>query len=117
VLNIMASMSPEIAILRALLRLARRRSPASLDEILVRVDADADEARRALNALARAGLVHDTQTGPRLTMAGFAVAVAMAATPPAKQPRKRQASVAAGAGASAGARARVLPLVRRRRAA
>lgn len=99
-------MTPEIAVLRALLRLARRRAPASLDEILVRVDADADEIHRALAALSRAGLVYRIETGPRLTMAGFAVAVATTAAVPA--PRKR---------APAARPPRVVPLVRRRRAA
>jgi DNA-binding IclR family transcriptional regulator len=99
----MDPMSPEIAVLRALLRLARRRTPASLDEILVRVGVDAPSARRALASLARAGLVHRTVHGPRLTLSGFAIAVATAAAVPAKRP--------------ASLRRTVLPLVRRRPAA
>ena len=108
VLNIIASMTPEIAVLRALLRLARRRSPATLEELLVRVDADADDVQYALRQLARAGLVHTEKNVPRLTMTGFAIAVAMTAAVPKQSGtgKKKPASPA-----------RVVPLVRRRRAA
>jgi predicted transcriptional regulator len=98
-------MTPEIAVLRALLRLARRRSPATLEQLLVRVDADADDVLYAVRQLARAGLVHTEKNVPRLTMTGFAIAVAMTAAVP-KQTKKKPASPA-----------RVVPLVRRRRAA
>lgn len=98
-------MSCEIAVLRALLRLARRRTPASAGELLVRVDADAPAIRRALGSLARAGLVHRTPAGPRLTLAGFAVAVATTATVPVPAQRASRSPRTA--------RARVVPLVRR----
>lgn len=98
-------MSCEIAVLRALLRLARRRTPPTAGELLVRVDADAPAIRRALGSLARAGLVQRTPAGPRLTLAGFAVAVATTAAVPAQRASK--------APRTARARARVVPLVRR----
>ena len=96
--------SLEVDVLRALLRLARRRSAPTLDAILVRVPSPADEAAvgQALRTLVRADLVHLTPKGPRLTLTGFAVAVAMAATPRTKP---------------AAAPARAVPMVRRRRAA
>jgi DNA-binding IclR family transcriptional regulator len=74
----MVAMNPEIAVLRALLRLARRRTPASVEQILFRVGVDAQATRRALASLVKAGLVHKTPDGPRLTLPGFAVAVATA---------------------------------------
>jgi predicted transcriptional regulator len=101
----MGPMSPEIAIVRALLRLARRRSPTSLEQLLVRVDVDARDIERALRKLTHDGLVHMTETGPRLTMNGFAIAVAMAAMPAPKTAARPVAP------------ARVEPMVRRRRAA
>jgi DNA-binding IclR family transcriptional regulator len=117
-------MTPEIAVLRALLRLARRRTPATLDEILVRVGIEAPAARRALASLARAGLVHRTVQGPRLTLAGFAVAVAVAASAPPSSSRAPGASSSTGSTAAARAAsrearapARVVPLTRRRPAA
>lgn len=99
----MVAMQPEIAVLRALLRLARRRTPATLEQILLRVGVDAPAARRALASLARAGLVHRTPEGPRLTLPGFAVAVATAASVPGTAKRA--------------APARVIPFARRRPAA
>lgn len=103
-----SSCSLEVDVLRAMLRLARRRTPPTLEAILLRVPApaDADAVKHTLRTLIRASLVHVTPKGPRLTLTGFAVAVAMAATP-----RQSQKSIAA-----APARATV-PMVRRRRAA
>lgn len=102
--------SLEVDVLRAMLRLARRRTTPTLEAILLRVPppADADTVKQTLRTLIRASLVHVTPKGPRLTLTGFAVAVAMAATP-------RQKAVPSGA-AAAPARATV-PMVRRRRAA
>lgn len=71
-------MSLEIDVLRALLRLARRRMPPTLEQILVRVGGDDAEVRRVLRSLGRKGLVHQTATSFRLSMAGLAVAVACA---------------------------------------
>ena len=95
-------MSLEIDVLRALLRLARRRTPPTLEQLVVRVGGEEDDVRRALRALAKSGLVQRTSAGLRLSMAGLAVAVACAQRPrPAARPQ-----VASSA-----------PLVRRRRAA
>jgi DNA-binding IclR family transcriptional regulator len=97
-------MSLQIDVLRALLRLARRRTPPTLEQILVRVGGEEDDVRRALGSLAKSGLVQRTPAGLRLSFAGFAVAVACADRSPAARTEKRPAAPAA-------------PLVRRRRAA
>jgi len=94
--------SLEVDVLRAMLRLARRRTAPSVEQLLLRVPADEPAVRRSLSTLIRANLVHVTPKGPRLTLVGFAVAVAMAATPRPK---------------AASAPARAVPMVRRRRAA
>ena len=101
------SPSLEVDVLRALLRLARRRTAPTLEAILLRVPApaDADTVKQTLRALIRASLVHVTPKGPRLTLTGFAVAVAMAATP-----RQKHAAASAPVRTSA-------PMIRRRRAA
>ena len=102
-----SSASLEVDVLRAMLRLARRRTPPTLEAILLRVPApaDADAVKQTLRTLIRASLVHLTPKGPRLTLTGFAVAVAMAATP-----RQKPSTAAAPARAT-------VPMVRRRRAA
>jgi DNA-binding IclR family transcriptional regulator len=74
-------MSLEIDVLRALLRLARRRTPPTIEQLLLRVGADEPAVRRALSALIRGGLVNTTPRGPRLSLPGFAVAVAYAQRP------------------------------------
>ena len=74
-------MNTEIAVLRAVLRLSRRRSPVTIHALLERVDADETAVRRALGALARSGLVQRSAEGPRLSMAGLAIAVAIVAGP------------------------------------
>lgn len=78
-LNIMASMSTEIAVLRALLRLSRRATPATVAELLARVGGDLQELQRALASLARGQLVQRSGASARLTLAGLAVAVAAGA--------------------------------------
>lgn len=82
-------MKLEIDVLRALLRLARRRTPPTLDQLVVRVRGDEALVRRALGALARSGLVEESAAGARLTMAGLAVAVAVA-----QRPKREKASPA-----------------------
>ncbi len=104
----MESMTLEISVLRALLRLARRRSPATTSELLVRVEADGQELERILDRLARAELVYRTEAGTRLSLGGLAVAAASCAPVRGAPKAKKQ---------EAAARARVLPMVRRRRAA
>jgi len=104
-------MTTELAVLRALLRLSRRRGPATIEELVTRVAADSTSVVRALGVLARAGLVQRTAAGPRLSLPGLAVAVA-AASQAKTQTRKRRS-----ARASIVARPNLAPLVRRRRAA
>jgi len=74
----------ELTVLRALLRLARRRAPADLEQLLVRVGGQPSELRTAVRSLERAGYVERRSPGSgavaRLTMSGFAVAVAAVAT-------------------------------------
>lgn len=88
-------MSTEIAVLRALLRLSRRATPATFTELLDRVGGDAIDVQRALASLARAQLVQRSGESARLSLAGLAVAVAAAANArraktvarPSKHPR------------------------------
>lgn len=93
-------MSLEIDVLRALLRLARRRTPPTLEQLVVRVGGEEADVRRALSSLAKSQLVQRTPAGLRLSLAGLAVAVACAQRP--ARPRAVPAAT---------------PLVRRRRAA
>ncbi len=85
-------MQLNIEILRALLRLARRRSVPTLESLLDRVVADEPALLRALATLAAEGLVQRTPSGFGLSMQGFAVAVACAERP---RTRARAASRAA----------------------
>ena len=106
----MASMSTEIAVLRALLRLSRRRAAngSTLEALVTLVREDAPAVQRALASLARAQLVLRSGETARLSMAGLAVAAAAQAKANAKRPR----SITSGR-----ASASVFPLVRRHRAA
>jgi len=72
-------MSTEIAVLRALLRLSRRATPATFTELLDRVGGDAIALQRALASLARAQLLQRSGESARLSLAGLAVAVAATA--------------------------------------
>lgn len=85
----MARMNSEIEVLRALLRLARRRSNVTLAAIVDRVDVEPRAAQRALASLSRSGLVFRGPDGLRLTLAGFAIAVATTAAVPAKRSARR----------------------------
>jgi DNA-binding IclR family transcriptional regulator len=73
----------ELDVLRALLRLARRRTPPSLEALVVRVGVEEPEVRNALRVLAWQGLVQRTPSGLGLSMHGLAVAVAYAKRPAA----------------------------------
>ena len=75
----MASMSTEIAVLRALLQLSRRATPATFSELLARVGSDASDLQRALASLARSELVTRSGESARLSLAGLAVAAAASA--------------------------------------
>jgi Mn-dependent DtxR family transcriptional regulator len=69
-------MNTDAMVLRALLRLARRRLPADEAAIVLRVGVAAPRVRDALRRLDARGLVERGRT-PRLTMAGLALAVAL----------------------------------------
>lgn len=109
----MASMSTEIAVLRALLRFSRRRAPATLQELVSHVREDLGEVQQALASLARAQLVLRSGETARLSLPGLAVAVAATAHAKAASSRDRAPrNIASGR-----PNARVIPMVRRRRAA
>jgi DNA-binding GntR family transcriptional regulator len=82
-------MSIEAAVLRAMLRVARRCEAADEEALAVRVGGEKASVRAALRRLDTAGLV-ERRTGraPRLTMAGLAAAVGL--LPPG---REKQAKV------------------------
>jgi|KBSSwiStaDraftv2_1062776.scaffolds.fasta_scaffold2141445_2 hypothetical protein len=70
-------MHTELAVLRAMLRISRRRATSDLDTLLLRVGGTESELRTALRSLAASGFVERLRSGDcRLTMAGLAVAVA-----------------------------------------
>lgn len=82
------AMSYEIQVLRALLRLARRRQMADEVELLDRVGGTAADLRVALRRLEKQDLVERFDaTRARLTMNGFAVAVATAKIKIAAKPK------------------------------
>jgi len=107
-------MSTEIAVLRALLRLSRRRTPATFADLLERACADASDLQRALASLARAQLVQRSGESARLSLAGLAVAVAATANARRAKTVARPARPARVSQVS-----RLVPIarVRRRRAA
>lgn len=95
--------SLDIDVLRALLRLARRQTPPTMEQLVVRVGAEPEAVRRSLVALARNGLVQRTPGGLRLSLPGLAVAVAYAQRPatPASRVARSRPSIAASASAQA----------------
>lgn len=71
-------MSIDIRILRALLRLSRRREAADGDALVLRSGAPPGAVRASLRRLEALGLVEQrVERGPRLTMQGLAAAVAL----------------------------------------
>ena len=68
----------DVMVLRAMLRLARKRQQADDSEISLRVARPPHEVRAAVRRLTRQGLVERrAQQAPRLTMEGFVLAVAL----------------------------------------
>jgi Mn-dependent DtxR family transcriptional regulator len=68
----------DVTVLRAMLRLARRRQDADDGEIAVRVGRPPHAVRAAVRRLDELGLVdHRAPSARRLTMAGLALAVAL----------------------------------------
>jgi Mn-dependent DtxR family transcriptional regulator len=71
-------MNSDAMVLRAMLRLARRRLAAEDGEIAIRVDKSLASVRASLRRLDAQGLVERRASGgARLTMAGLALALAM----------------------------------------
>lgn len=71
-------MNFDAMVLKAMLRLARKRSEAGEPEIALRVGGTADAVRAALRRLDGLGLVERRpRDAPRLTMGGLALAVAL----------------------------------------
>jgi Mn-dependent DtxR family transcriptional regulator len=71
-------MNSDAMVLRAMLRLARRRQEADDHEIALRVGKSTGSVRAAIRRLDAAGLVESrARRGPRLTMSGLALALAM----------------------------------------
>jgi Mn-dependent DtxR family transcriptional regulator len=70
-------MSYDLRLLWAMLRLARRREPADIDALQARLTGSRANVRASLRRLERANLVERLgDERARLTLAGFAVAVA-----------------------------------------
>ncbi len=68
----------DVTVLRAMLRLARRRQTADDGEIAVRVSRPPHAVRAAVRRLGELGLVERrARSAPRLTMGGLALAVAL----------------------------------------
>ena len=78
-LNIIATMNTETALLRVLLRMSRMAAPATLSDLVADVREDSDQVTQALRTLARAELVQRTEATVRLSFSGLAVAVSLAA--------------------------------------
>jgi Mn-dependent DtxR family transcriptional regulator len=75
-------MSIDTEVLKAMLRLARRRQEASEDQVALRVRAQAREVRASLRRLRASGLVDvQNRAAPRLTIEGLALAVAVVSRP------------------------------------
>lgn len=84
-------MSFDAMVLRAMLRLARRREAADEDAVAVRVGGTRAAVRASVRRLAAGGLVARRRDGlPSLTLTGFALAVAL--LPPKARRAGRPAS-------------------------
>jgi Mn-dependent DtxR family transcriptional regulator len=71
-------MSFETAVLQAMLRLARRREAADEGALSARVNGSRADLRRALRRLEQGDLIERRAGGQvRLTLSGFAIAVAL----------------------------------------
>jgi predicted transcriptional regulator len=70
-------MNDDTLVLGAMLRLARRRTEANVNELYERVGMEEGRIRASLARLDAAGLVERRTTDARLTMSGFAAAVAL----------------------------------------
>jgi DNA-binding Lrp family transcriptional regulator len=71
-------MSIDIDVLRAMLRLARRRTEATEAELGPRVRAEPSEIRSSIRRLRGLGLIERRGSAARLTFEGLALSVALA---------------------------------------
>jgi hypothetical protein len=71
-------MNTDAMVLRALLRLARRREAASEEALVLRVGVEGSTIRASLRRLDRLGMVESGEI-PRLTMSGLALSLALIA--------------------------------------
>ena len=71
-------MQTELSVLRAIVRLSRRRSPVTLQALTLRAGGTHGDTIRALRFLASEGLIQATERGFRPTLPGLAIAVASA---------------------------------------
>jgi Mn-dependent DtxR family transcriptional regulator len=79
-------MSIDITVLKAILRLSRRREAADEDALVLRAGASPGSVRASLRRLEALGLVEQrVERGPRLTMRGLAAAVALLPVQAAKK--------------------------------
>ncbi len=79
-------MSIDIEVLRAMLRLARRRTEATEADLVPRVRAEASEIRASIRRLRALGVVDVRGEVARLTLEGLALSVALAQ--PARRPAR-----------------------------
>ncbi len=70
-------MNDDNMVLGAMLRLARHRVEANVDELFERVNLEVGRIRASLARLDATSLVERRSSGARLTMTGFAVALAL----------------------------------------
>ena len=83
-------MSIDITVLKAILRLSRRREAADEDALVLRSGASPGSVRASLRRLETLGLVEQrVERGSRLTMQGLAAAVALL---PVQAARKAKAT-------------------------
>ena len=84
-------MSTDARVLRAMLRLSRRREAADEEGLVVRSGGTKAEVRASLRRLEALGFVERRADRPRLTMQGLAAAVALLPrrqTRPSRAPRR-----------------------------
>jgi RIO-like serine/threonine protein kinase len=81
----------DLDVLRALARLSRMRKAVDGDALALRSGGSLEAVRDSLGRLAQASLVTESAngSGPRLTMAGLALAVASAGSATSRAPRAR----------------------------
>jgi hypothetical protein len=110
-------MQTELSVLRAIVRLSRRRSPVTLQALTLRGGGTHGDTIRALRFLAREGLIQATERGFRPTLPGLAIAVASARVARKNANEHASAHSLAAKNAKSDASPRSLKVDRSRRAA